>query len=147
MFGYLQLSMQINTSTLFHLQKHLFSYMHGGNCRYWQYPLTDQFTGKSVPTNRRSVYQYCFHSWFIYLLGWNKVMSFQSQKRLYNRKYLSVCPFVCHKAKPFNSLKSSFFIIHLSSFIILHSSFIIIHHSSFLLDSFTLRLLSFSACY
>ena len=45
---------------------------------------------------------------------------------------LSVCPFICHKAKPFNSLKSSSFIIHLSSFIILHSSFIL-HHSSFIL--------------
>ena len=35
------------------------------------------------------------------------------------------------KAKPFNNLKSSSFIIHLSSFIILQSSFIILH-SSFL---------------
>ena len=33
--------------------------------------MTDQVTGKSVPTNRRSVCQYCFRSWFIYLLGGN----------------------------------------------------------------------------
>ena len=50
---------------------------------------------------------------------------------------LSVCPSVRHKAKPFNSLKSSSFIIHLSSFIILHSSFIILHHSSFILHHFS----------
>ena len=70
---------------------------------------------------------------------------FQSRKRLYNHK----CPFVGHKAKPFNSLKSSSFIIHLSSFIILHSSFIILHHSSsfFIHPSFISRLLSFSACF
>ena len=74
-------------------------------------------------------------------------MDFQSRKQLYNRKCLSVRPCVCHKAKPFNSLKSSFFIIHLSSFIILHSSFNILHHSSFILhhSSFISRLLSFSA--
>ena len=29
------------------------------------------YTGKSVPTNRRSICQYCFRSWFIYLLGGN----------------------------------------------------------------------------
>ena len=62
---------------------------------------------------------------------------FQSRKRLYNHK----CPFVCsfvrrHKAKPFNSLKSSSFILHPSSFFILHSSFIIFHNSSFILPSF-----------
>ena len=42
---------------------------HGGKCRYWRHPLTNQITGKSVLTNRRSVCQYCFHSRFIYLLG------------------------------------------------------------------------------
>ena len=31
-------------------------------CRYWRHPLTNQITGKSVPTNRRSIYQYCLHS-------------------------------------------------------------------------------------
>ena len=40
--------------------------------RYWRHPLTNQITGKSVPTNRRSVYQYCFHSLFIYLLAWQE---------------------------------------------------------------------------
>ena len=33
-----------------------------GKCQYWQHPLTNQITGKSVPTNGRSVFQYCFHS-------------------------------------------------------------------------------------
>jgi len=51
---------------------------------------------------------------------------------LYTHKCLFVCSFICHKPKPLNSLKSSFFIVQSSSFII-HPSFI-------------LRLLSFSAC-
>ena len=34
----------------------------GGKCQYWQHPLTNQITGKSGPTNRRSIYQYCLHS-------------------------------------------------------------------------------------
>ena len=40
-----------------------------GTERYWRHLLTNQITGKSVLTNRRSVCQYCFHSRFIYLLG------------------------------------------------------------------------------
>ena len=62
-----------------------------------------------------------------------------------NRKCLFVRPSISLKAKPFNSLKSSSFIIHHhpSSFII------ILHHSSsfFIHPSFISRLLSFSACF
>ena len=47
-----------------------------GKCWYWWHPLTNQIAGKSVPTNRMSVYQYCFHSWFIYLLGCNRIHYF-----------------------------------------------------------------------
>ena len=61
---------------------------------------------------------------------------FQSQKRLYIQK----CPSVCSEAKPLNSLKSSFFIIHPSSFFIHRLSF-------FIHPSFISRLLSFSACF
>ena len=36
-------------------------HQHEGKCWYWWHPLTNQITGKSVPINRKSVYQYCFH--------------------------------------------------------------------------------------
>ena len=66
---------------------------------------------------------------------WTRGCIYLSGKCLFSRKSNStianVCLFVCHKAKPFNSLKSSSFIILHSYFIILHSSFIILH-SSFL---------------
>ena len=65
---------------------------------------------------------------------WTRGRIYLSSKCLFslesNSTIANVCPFVCHKAKPFNSLKSSSIIIHLSSFIILHSSFTILHHSS-----------------
>ena len=65
-----------------------------------------------------------------YLYVWCMGDIFQSRKRLYNHKCLFVRPFVRSsvrlKAKPFNNLKSS-------SFIILHSSFICLHHFLFIL--------------
>ena len=81
---------------------------------------------------------------------WTRGCIYLSGKCLFSRKSNStianVCLFVCHKAKPFNSLKSSSFIFHPSSFFI-HPSFIL-HHSSlfFIHHSFISRLLSFSAC-
>ena len=66
-------------------------------------------------------------------------VSFQSRKRLYNRKCLSVRPSVCKTPEQLQIIilhHSSFifhlssFFIHPSSFIFLHSSFIILHHSS-----------------
>ena len=52
-------------------------------------------------------------------------------------------PFICHKAKPFNSLKSSSFIILHSYFIILHSYFIILHSSFIILHSSFLHFATF----
>ena len=65
-------------------------------------------------------------------IDWRKYLRFWfSVKKATLQSQMSVRPCVCPKAKPFISLKSSSFIIHLSSFIILHSCFIILH-SSFL---------------
>ena len=61
----------------------------------------------------------------------SSITLFQLQKRLYNRKCLSVRLFVLKQNPSTAWNHPSLFIIYLSSFIILHSCFIILH-SSFL---------------
>ena len=63
---------------------------------------------------------------------WSHLFSRESDSTIAN-VCPSVHPFVCHKSKPFNSLKSSSFIILHSYFIILHSSFL--HFATFKLFS------------
>ena len=97
-------------------------------------------THLNIGWKSNSSYKVFQKNWTLLLLLQVVTSSFQSQKRLYNRKCLFVRPSVSLKAKPFNSLKSSSFIFHLSSFFNHPSSF-------FIHPSFILRLLRFSASF